>query len=262
MPPQYVLQLSTRRVLPDPLPSMHIIAGGDYAQQATNDLCHSLSKLPIRIYTSFVDPNSISPLLACRLIAINKNPGIILMGICEIARRIIAKAVLSLLGGDVMEASSSVQLCAGQPSGTEAAIHTVRQAFQKEDVEGVVLVDASNAFNALSRYSALQNIQRICPPIATIVINTYRNPSELFVVGNIIWSREGTTQGDPLVMPTIPLINRLNGEALQVWYADDAAAVGKISSLHEWWNKLSSLGPSYGYFTNASKTWLITKKSI
>ena len=61
-------------------------------------------------------------------------------------------------------------------------------------------------------------------------------------------------------LATIPLITRLNSNALQIWYADDAAAVGKISSQHECWNKLSSLGPSYGYFTNASKTWLIIKK--
>ena len=234
-------------------------------KQASNDRCHSLSKVAIRICTSFVDPNSISPLLSCRLIAINKYPGIRPIRICEPARRIIAKAVLFLVGGDVIEAAGSVQVCAGQPSGTEAAIHTVRQAFQKEDVEGVLMVDASNAFNALNRHSALQNIQRICSPIATILINTCRNPSELFVDGNIVWFREGTTQGDPLAMPmyalaTIPLINRLNSDALQIWYAYDAAAVGKISSLHEWWNKLSSLGPSYGYFANASKTWLITKK--
>ena len=103
------------------------------------------------------------------------------------------------------------------------------------------------------------------PPLATILINMYREPSELFVDGNIIWSQEGTTQGDPLAMAmyalaTIPLIHSLKSEILQVWYADDASAVGKISSLRDWWNRLSSLGPSYGYFANASKTWLITKQ--
>ena len=61
-------------------------------------------------------------------------------------------------------------------------------------------------------------------------------------------------------LATIPLIHSLKSEILQVWYADDASAVGKISSLCDWWNRLSSLGPSYGYFANASKTWLITKQ--
>ena len=91
-----------------------------------------------------------------------------------------------------------------------------------------LLVDATNAFNALNRQVALHNIRRLCPPIATILINSYRCPTELFVDGDIILSQEGTTQGDPLAMAmyglaTIPLIRRLDGLCTQVWYADDSA---------------------------------------
>ena len=62
-------------------------------------------------------------------------------------------------------------------------------------------------------------------------------------------SQEGTTQGDPFAMPmyalaTVPLINRLSkGSIKQIWYADDAAAVGKVSQLREWWEMLT-LGSS------------------
>ena len=45
------------------------------------------------------------------------------------------------------------------------------------------------------------------------------------------------------------------------WYADDAAAAGKLSCLRDWWDKLSLLGPKFGYYPNASKSWLITKES-
>ncbi len=232
---------------------------------SSNELCHSLAKVATRICTSFVDPSGISPLLACRLIAINKNPGVRPIGICQTARRIISKAVLSIVGGDVLEAAGSLQLCAGQPAGTEAAVHAVRLAFHNVETEAVLLVDASNAFNALNRRTALLNIQRICPSLATILINTYRNPSELFVDGNTIWSQEGTTQGDPLAMPmyalaSIPQIQKLNLEVLQVWYADDATAAGKLPTLREWWNRLTAHGPAFGYFASASKTWLITKE--
>ena len=131
----------------------------------------------------------------------------------------------------------------------------------------VLLVDASNAFNSLNRLVALHNIHRICPPLSTILINTYRAPTELFVHGDTILSQEGTTQGDPLAMPmyalaTIPLIKKLAGNHRQIWYADDAAAVGKIVDLREWWDRLSTLGPSFGYFPNASKTWLVTKEGL
>ena len=129
----------------------------------------------------------------------------------------------------------------------------------------VLLVDASNAFNSLNHNVALHNIQFECPAISTFLINTYREPSELFIDGEVIYSQEGTTQGDPLAMPmyavaTLPMINRLPKSTTQVWYADDASALGTITNLREWWDELARLGPSYGYHPNPSKTWLVTKE--
>ncbi len=57
--------------------------------------------------------------MACRLIALDKNPGVRPIGIGEIPRRIIAKAVLSIIRGDIQDAVGSSQLCAGQFSGIE-----------------------------------------------------------------------------------------------------------------------------------------------
>ncbi len=59
-----------------------------------------------------------------------------------------------------------------------------------------------------------------------------------------------------------PLIHRLAEERLkQVWWADDASAAGKLSSIKNWWNNISEIGPEYGYFPNAGKTWLIVKET-
>jgi hypothetical protein len=69
------------------------------------------------------------------------------------------------------------------------------------DTEAAFLVDASNAFNSLNRQVALYNARHLCLSLANILINTYREPSELFVVGLVLRSEEGTTQGDPLAMP-------------------------------------------------------------
>ena len=109
----------------------------------------------------------------------------------------------------------------------EAAVHAVRLAFQDESTEGILLVDTSNAFNALNRRVTLHNIQYICPALATVMINTYRDDAELFVGGFTLYSEEGTTQGDPLFMPmyaqvTVSLIHKLKKESTnikQVWYA-------------------------------------------
>ena len=46
---------------------------------------------------------------------------------------------------------------------------------------------------------------------------------------------------------------------MQVWYADDAAASGSLTSLRVWWDYLTSAGPAFGYFGNAKKTWLVMK---
>ncbi len=58
---------------------------------------------------------------------------------------------------------------------------------------------------------------------------------------------------------TIPFISSLPSRVQQVWYADDAAASGKTKYLRTGWDKLLSLGPAYGYYPNAQKTWLIVK---
>ena len=221
-----------------------------------------------RLCTELVDPTSIAPLMASRLIALDKNPGVRPIGIGDTARRIIAKAILTITREDIQEVAGSVQLCAGQIAGIEAAVHAVHTLFPRDETEAVLLIDASNAFNSLNRQTALLNIQRLCPSLATALINTYRAPSELFVDGDVLLSQEGTTQGDLLAMPmyalaTIPLIRKLKEcvtDVNQVWYADDASGAGKINRLRVWWDHINTLGPKFGYFTNAKKTWLVTKE--
>lgn len=181
---------------------------------ASQELCHSLALTARRLCTNLVDPASVASLLSCRLIALNKNLGVRPIGIGDTARRIIAKAILSITRQDLQAAAGSLQLCAGQIAGIEAGVHAVQSLFQMKDTEAVLLVDASNAFNALNWQTALHNIRRLCPALATPLINIYRAPSDLYMDGNVLLSQEGTIQGDPLVMPmyalaTIPLIKKL-----------------------------------------------------
>ena len=88
----------------------------------------------------------------------------------------------------------------------------------------------------------------------------------MFIDGETLLSQEGTTQGDPLAMAMYaiavnPLIHRLKQDTTkQIWFADAATARGKLNNLREWWDCLTNIGPEYGYFPNASKTWLIVKE--
>ena len=76
-----------------------------------------------------------------------------------------------------------MQVCAGQKSGGEAAIHAMCNIFEEDETDVAILVDASNAFNSLNRAAALNNIRVLCPLIATYETSTYRVPARLFVVG-------------------------------------------------------------------------------
>ena len=236
-------------------------------QRASDDLCCFLALVARKLCTSCVDPDGIIALVACHLIALNKCPGVCPIGVGEVVRRIIAKAIISIVKLDVLEAAGSLQLCAGQDAGNEAAVHAMRAIFCGDSTEAVLLVDASNAFNSLNRQVALHNIQALCPPLANILINTYRQDIPLFIDGRHIFSSEGTTQGDPLSMAiysvsVTPLIASLQDSRVkQVWFDDDATAGGTLHGLHDWWSRLQDLGSLYGYSPNASKTWLIVKRA-
>ena len=70
---------------------------------------------------------------------------------------------MSIVRHDVQEAAGPLQLCAGQQAGCEAAVHALRTLFDDASNDGLLLVDASNAFNSLNRALALVNIRKICP---------------------------------------------------------------------------------------------------
>ena len=154
------------------------------------------------------------------------------------------KGILETISDDIQKAAGSVQLCAGQIAGIEAAIHAMNTAYEDDGVQAAVFVDVSSASNNPNREAALRNIHNICPALAT---NTYRRTSPLFVDQRTIQSKEGTTQGDPLVMAIYaiaihPPIDNVQNEAMQIWYADDATAFGKLVNLKEWWDKLLAMG--------------------
>lgn len=199
-------------------------------------------------------------MISSRLIPLDKGEGAVRpIGVGEVLRRIIGKCVTRVTKSDVIDASGSLQVCAGLKSGNEAAIHALRNVFEADESDAVLLIDASNAFNALNRSAALHNIRVLCPTLATYAINTYRQPARLFVLGGLeLRSVEGTTQGDPLAMNLYaislqPLITKLqlSSATKQCWFADDATGCGSLDEVRKWWDDLSENGPALGYFPNA-----------
>ena len=191
--------------------------------------------MPPRLCTKFIDPLGIEAILANRLFPLDKEEEAVRpIGVGKVIRRIMGKCVMLVTKPYVIDASASLQVCAGHKSGSEAAIHAVCSIFGANETHAVLLIDASNAFNALNRAAALHYIRVLSPAMATYVINTYRQPARLFITGGEeIISAEGTTQSDPLSITLYaislqPLITRLHvsSAAKQCWFADDATGSG------------------------------------
>ena len=242
---------------------------------SSSDLCKSLALVIKRLCTEKVNPKSIEALLASRLIPLDKNPGLRPIGVGEILRRIAGKVVTSALREEIISSVGCLQTCAGLEAGCESTIHAMRNQFDEEETEAVLLVDASNAFNSINRKAFLHNVGIVCPPLATFVRNCYAENLRLFVIGGVeISSKEGTIQGDPAAMAVyavaiLPLIIMLvdasvskNHATISAGFADDLTAAGKIKELLFWWKKLCSLGPDFGYYPEAKKSWLIAKEKF
>ena len=216
---------------------------------------------------------SLKSFIACRLIPLDKRPGLRPTGVGEVLRRIAGKAVMILLKKDVLQAAGSLQLCGGQVAGSEAAIHAMHDVFNDDNTEGILLIDAENAFNSINRKVLRHNLKLICPVIATYISNCYMCTGRLFIIGGgELFSNEGTTQGDTTSMGAyargiLPLlqflldfisVNELN--AKEVAFADNFTVPGKLSSIKDYWSQLTSIRSKYGYFPKASKSYLIVKE--
>ena len=96
----------------------------------------------------------------------------------------------------------------------------------------------------------LHNIAVKCPEINRYVQNCYGKPSKLFIVdgkqnGNkcILYSEEGTAQGDPVAITMYALgLSVLQSElkheitnVKSVAYADDYVGAGSLQGLKKWW---------------------------
>ena len=212
-------------------------------------LAEAVCGLAKRLCTENIHPDCLEEYTAGRLIPLDKgadkfgDPGVRPIGIGETLRRIVGRSVTTILKADIQAAGGCLQTCTGLRSGIEAAIHATNEAWQNQSTEGLLQVDADNAFNRLNRKVALHNIKETCPSIQLFLQNHYQKASKLFVSNDpgleILFSKEGCTQGDPGAMPFYalgvkPLVDQLHLSikkelCQQLWYADDSSAIGKLT---------------------------------
>eukprot|EP00731_Ephydatia_muelleri_P030106 Em0021g629a len=234
----------------------------------SGELREAMAVLTRRLANSVVDWGDIKALMANRLIALDKSPGVRPIGIGECIRRVIGKTMALVTGRDVQDVCGVEQLATGLKASIEGAIHAMTDLYNEfaSDSWGFLLIDAVNAFNMINRTTALWNARVLWPRCSRFLFNTYRGYSMLILkdTKECIYSKEGVTQGDLLSMffyavAVLPLIRSLasNSNFVQCWYADDSACVGKLSQIRLWLEKLIQLGPAYGYFAEPTKSVLV-----
>ena len=106
----------------------------------------------------------LEPYNACRIIPLDKNPGVGPNGI--------GRAITKCLKTKFMVLGLSYQLRHGQKCGIEYAIHTLRKQYENTDSDAKLLIDAENAFNSLNRNLASKNIANIRSSILPAIENS------------------------------------------------------------------------------------------
>ena len=148
----------------------HIICTKFYRSHTIN-LCNTIADMTKRLSTEKVDPVALRHFTACRLISLKKEEtNVRPIGIGEVLRRITGKCITTILRKDTQEASGILQTCCGLPGGIDAAIHATRQAFEDEETEAVLLVDAKKCIQLLESRHCNRKHEEIISPSLPIYI--------------------------------------------------------------------------------------------
>ena len=185
----------------------------------------------------------------------NKSPGVRRIGIGEASRRLMGKAVMSVVKKEVAQAAGPLQVCTGQVADVKLAIHSMVDFFESDNSAAEPQMDASIAFNSLNRSIFLHNIKAICPKISNFVVNFYTLLSGLFLRGKVeLKSKEGTTQGSPIANDLYALgitaLESMHYSSSNPFY--NAGFVDDFTGC-----EICRFGPFVGYYVNPTKKWLI-----
>ena len=101
-----------------------ILTSKQFAESSI-DLCATIANMIKKLCIEKDLADAREPSLSCRLILLDKNPGSRPTDVGEVLRRIIGEVIVSTLRDDIIISAGPLQLCAGQESGCEAAVHAM-----------------------------------------------------------------------------------------------------------------------------------------
>lgn len=192
-------------------------------------LIEALTKLTNMMLAGIIVKDILPILYGASLCAIDKSDG----GVKPIAigitfRRLTAKLACRSIRGPIGDYLRPHQLGFATRGGCEAIIHGTRVFLNKNcnSTKVCLKIDFRNALNSIDRDQMLNSIKLKTPKLYPFLYKCYSSDSFLTFGDEIILSRVGAQQGDPLgpmafSLTIQPIVETLSPE-LNLWYLDDS----------------------------------------
>ena len=120
-------------------------------------LREAVADLAMHLANGIVDWTDIRALMANKLIALDKCPGVRPIGIRECLCHVPGCVLALVTGWEAQSACGVDQIACGMQSGIEGAIHAMSALYDdhSNDGWGFLLMDAANVFNSVNKAAAL-----------------------------------------------------------------------------------------------------------
>ena len=113
----------------------HILSSRKFKKE-NKELREQLTRLARLLASEIVDPYTVEALVACRIIPLNKKPGVRPIGVGEVILRIVGKCIGWVVKKkDIQEAAGLLQIAAGLQSSAEAAIYSMKGMLDGEQTQ-------------------------------------------------------------------------------------------------------------------------------
>ena len=108
----------------DAMQYYHLLSSRKYNVE-NKELRTQIAILAGKLATETLDPLTLETYVSCRLILLDKNPGVRPIGVGEVLRRIVDKCIEWVLKEDIQLAAGLLQTTTGLQSGAEVAIYSM-----------------------------------------------------------------------------------------------------------------------------------------
>ena len=224
----------------------------------------SLTELVNLLLAGKVDEEVNRIIYGGRLLAMSKKGGGVRpIAVGYVLRCLAAKCANSHVIEQRCRALQPRQVGVGVAGGAEAAVHARRHINQLPPGHAIIKLDFYNAFNSIGRDLLLDTVPRNMPELYRFTLATYSCEPSLTFGDQVIPSREGSQQGDPLSALKFcesiqPVINELDSD-LEIGFMDDLSLSSDLPTLAKDVKTIIDSEPVTGLRLNASKCEIISE---